>query len=172
MEAVAPGAAGSRMVVVPTIGPEPRPAASPKAPSNLASDVVRPQMGIRRGGRRRWFRPENAALDTDGGGETPRAPGMGPAVGLCAVSTVLAGVVAYGTHPAWAQYPRGLDFILLARLLQWPFIALSLIGAVILAGTVISGRRRVFWLVGLAPILALFGHRFATDPTAGMRAVE
>ena len=41
-----------------------------------------------------------------------------------------------------------------------------------LVATVISGRRRVFWLIGLGPILALFGHRFATDPNATMRSVE
>ena len=97
---------------------------------------------------------------------------MGPAVGLSAVATLLAAVVAYGTHPVWAQFPHGLDAILLSRRLQWPFIALSLIATITLVATIIAGRRSAWWLIGLAPILALFGHRFATDPISGMAAVE
>jgi hypothetical protein len=97
---------------------------------------------------------------------------MGPAIGYCAVATALAGVVGYGTHPVWAQYARGLDFILLSRQLQWPFIALSLIATIALLATIIAGRRGAWWLIGLAPVLALFGHRFATDPAAGMAAIE
>ena len=31
----------------------------------------------------------------------------------------------------------------------------------------ISGRRRAWWLIGLAPVLALFAHRFALGPAAG-----
>ena len=97
---------------------------------------------------------------------------MGPAVGFSAVATVLAGVVAYGPHPAWAQFRYGLDLILLSRQLQWPFIVLSLFAAIALLGSIIAGRRSAWWLIGLTPVLALFGHRFATDPTARMAAVE
>ena len=97
---------------------------------------------------------------------------MGPAVGYCAVATFLAGVVAYGTHPVWGQFSRGLDFILMSRQLQWPFIALSLIATIALLSTIIAGRRSAWWLIGLSPVLALFGHRFATDPIARMAAVE
>ena len=104
-------------------------------------------------------------------GEKPQS-NMGPAVGYCAVATVLAGVVGYGTHPSWAKYSYGLDFILLSRQLQWPFIALSLIATLALLATIIAGRRGAWWLIGLAPVLALFAHRFAMDPTAGMAAIE
>jgi hypothetical protein len=163
MEPVAgPGASvgGSRMFVVPGVGALPRPTAAARA------------IPRRREGRRRWFKPEGGGPEHEADTGEARPPGMAPAVALCGVSTVLAGVVAYGTHPAWAQYPRGLQFILLSRQLQWPFIALSLIAAVALMATVIAGRRRAFWLIGLAPILALFGHRFATDPAKGMAALE
>jgi hypothetical protein len=124
---------------------------------------VLPVLRSRRGGSRRWGGTDPV--------EEPRA-GMGPAVGLCGVATVLAGVVAYGTHPIWAQYPHGMDFILLSRQLQWPFIVLSLIATLALLTTVIAGRRSTWWLIGLAPVLALFGHRFATDPTSGMAAID
>jgi hypothetical protein len=81
-------------------------------------------------------------------------------------------VVAYGTHPAWAQYAHGLDLILLARHLQWPLAAASLAMCLTLAALVVAGRRRAWWLIGLGPILALFVHRFATDPLQGFAIVD
>lgn len=94
------------------------------------------------------------------------------ALGLTTLATALAAVVAYGTHPTWAQFPHGLDVILWSRRLQWPVLFASLAAAVGLAALVGSGRQRAWWLLGLAPVLALFAHRFATDPTSGMAAVE
>jgi hypothetical protein len=94
------------------------------------------------------------------------------ALGLTTLATVLAAVVAYGTHPVWAQYPRGLDVIQYSRLAQWPALFLSLAAALGVIGLVAAGTRRAWWLIGLAPVMALFAHRFATDPTAGMASVE
>jgi hypothetical protein len=94
------------------------------------------------------------------------------ALGLTTLSIVLAAVVAYGTHPLWAQFPHGLDVILLSRQLQWPALFLSLVAAISVVALVIAGRQSAWWLIGLAPVLALFGHRFATDPTSGMASVE
>lgn len=94
------------------------------------------------------------------------------ALGLTTLATVLAAVVAYGTHPAWAQYPHGLAVILFSRQVQWPALFLSLAAALAVVALVIAGKRRAWWLIGLAPVLALFAHRFATDPTAGMASVE
>jgi hypothetical protein len=51
-----------------------------------------------------------------------------------------------------------------SRRLQWPLIAVSLILCVALLGLAISGRRRAWWLIGLAPVLTLFVHRFLTSP--------
>src|SRR5438477_1610029 len=79
-------------------------------------------------------------------------------------ATVAAGIVAYGTHPNVIQLPHGLGLILLARRLEWPLFSLSLILAVALFALVISGRRRIYWLLGLAPILALYYHHFHSDP--------
>ena len=43
-------------------------------------------------------------------------------------------------------------------------IALTLIACVAILGLVIAGKRRAWWLIGLAPILTLMGHRFAINP--------
>jgi hypothetical protein len=83
---------------------------------------------------------------------------------LLVLAAVPAAVVAYGIDPAWAQYRHGIELILLSRRLQWPLIALTLLLCVALIGLVISGKRRAWWLVGLAPILTLLGHRFAMNP--------
>lgn len=89
---------------------------------------------------------------------------------LCAVLT--AAVMAYGTHPAWAQFPGGLEFILLARRAQWPLAAVALIFCLALLALVIAGRRRAWWLMGLGPVLALFVHRFASDPANQYQCIE
>jgi hypothetical protein len=92
---------------------------------------------------------------------------------LILVAGLSAGVVAYGTHPNWVQYQHGLELILWSRRLQWPLVALSLIACVLLIAMAISGRRRAWWLIGLAPVLALFAHRFTLGPAAGrMSAME
>jgi hypothetical protein len=75
-----------------------------------------------------------------------------------------AAVVAYGIDPNWAQYPHGFELILFARRFEWPMIALTLVACVAIMGLVISGKRRAWWLIGLAPILTLLGHGFAINP--------
>jgi hypothetical protein len=87
---------------------------------------------------------------------------------LSIFATVSAAVVAYGTHPAWAQFRHGLAFILLSRRLQWPLVTLCLLLCLTLLGLIIGGKRRAWWLIALGPVLALFVHRFATDPTGQM----
>jgi hypothetical protein len=82
---------------------------------------------------------------------------------LLVLAAVPAALVAYGIDPAWAQYPHGVELILLSRRLQWPLTALTLLLCVALIGLVISGKRRAWWLIGLAPILTLLGHRFAMN---------
>ena len=83
---------------------------------------------------------------------------------LLSFAILSAAVMAYGTHASWAQFSHGTEVILAARRLQWPLVAVSLILCLTLLGLVIAGRRRAWWLIGLAPVLALFVHRFATDP--------
>jgi hypothetical protein len=74
--------------------------------------------------------------------------------------------MAYGTHADLAQFEHGLAVIMLARRLQWPLVAASLILCIALIALVISGKRRAWWLIGLAPVLALFVHRFTAGPAA------
>ena len=94
------------------------------------------------------------------------------ALGLTTLATVLAALVAYGTHPVWAQYPHGLGLIMFARQAQWPALFTSLAAALSLVALIIAGKERAWWLIGLGPVMALFVHRFATDPTAGMACLE
>jgi hypothetical protein len=79
-------------------------------------------------------------------------------------AAIASAIAAYGTHPVWAQYSHGLDMILFARYFLWPLGALALLLCLALVALVVSGKRRAWWLIGLGPILALFVHRFATDP--------
>jgi hypothetical protein len=92
---------------------------------------------------------------------------------LLIILAVLAGaVVAYGTHPAWAQFEHGLQLIMLSRRAQWPLVAVVLLLCLGLMGLVISGRRRAWWLIGLAPVLALFAHRFWSERQAAPLILE
>src|SRR5688500_16718531 len=162
---------GATAAAATAVAPKPAPVPTPTYSSAPSPNQVAPSrgavLGSRKKGRTRYAAPAELGDFSDRPGRS-----MAPAVWLCFLSALFAGVVAYGTHPYWAQYRYGLDFILLSRKVQWPFTVMSLVAALALVATVISGRRRVFWLIGLGPILALFGHRFATDPNATMRAVE
>ncbi len=91
---------------------------------------------------------------------------------LSLLATLAAGVMSYGTHPGWARYHWGLGLIMMSRRLQWPLIALSLILCLVLFALVISGKRRIWWLIGLAPVIALFGHRFMTSPMNRLSIIE
>ena len=100
---------------------------------------------------------------------------------LIVVATLSGGVVAYGTYPHtfdliffkffWMQFPHGLEIILWSRRLQWLLVSLSLIASILLIALAISGRRRAWWLIGLAPVLALFFHRFSNAPADGRMIV-
>ncbi len=79
-------------------------------------------------------------------------------------AAIASAIAAYGTHPTWAQYPHGLKLILFSRYFLWPLGTVGLGLCLALVALVVSGKRRVWWLIGLGPILALFVHRFATDP--------
>lgn len=83
-----------------------------------------------------------------------------------------AAVVAYGTDPQWGQFAHGLAWILRARRLQGPLCALCMISCIVAIGLVISGKRRAWWLVGLGPVLALFVHRFVTDPAHHFAVID
>jgi hypothetical protein len=83
-----------------------------------------------------------------------------------------AGAMAYGTHPDLAHYAHGLTTIMLARRLQWPLAAAAIILCIALIALVIAGKRRAWWLIGLAPVLALFVHGFTAGPGAQFGVYE
>ena len=64
-----------------------------------------------------------------------------------------------------------LQIIVDSRKFQWPLVVASLAASIGLLGLIVSGRKRVWWLLGLAPVLALFAHRFALGPAAGEMSV-
>jgi Protein of unknown function (DUF3179) len=91
---------------------------------------------------------------------------------LLLVAGLLAGVMAYGAHPAWARFGNGFEAMLLVRQYQWVIGAASVVLCLLLVGLIVSGRRRAWWLIGLGPILALFLHRFQTDPLGRFAILE
>lgn len=91
---------------------------------------------------------------------------------LIVLALLFAGAMTYGTSPALVQYQHGLQLMMLARRLQWPLVAISLLLCVALLVLVISGKRRAWWLIGLAPIVALFFHHFAQAQPNSMTVRE
>lgn len=80
-----------------------------------------------------------------------------------------AAVLAYGADPSWMAYRHGLEIILLSRRLQWPLVAVAIICCLVLLAMVVGGNWRAWWLIGLAPVLALFAHRFIASPVARLQ---
>ena len=83
---------------------------------------------------------------------------------LLVLAAIPATLIAYGIDPFWAQYPHGIELILLSRRFQGPLIAIVLILCLTLIGLMIAGKRRAWWLIGLVPIVLLLTHRFAFNP--------
>lgn len=84
------------------------------------------------------------------------------------LATIASAIMAYGTHPNWAQYPQGLEIIVWSRKLQWPLIAFAILMCLGLLAMIVTGKRRAWWLIGLGPIVALFAHKFHLQPGAGL----
>jgi hypothetical protein len=88
---------------------------------------------------------------------------------LITLALFVAAVASYGTDPAWGTQPHGMDLIYLTCRLQLPLFGLCLILCAGLVFLVVAKRRRAWWLIGLLPVLVLFGHRFATSPMREFR---
>jgi hypothetical protein len=91
---------------------------------------------------------------------------------IATLAVASATAMTFGTHPALAKYPDGLEWITTARRLQWPLMTLCLALCVTLIGLVVAGRRSAFWLVVLMPVLFLFYQRFAGDPFRRMAILD
>jgi hypothetical protein len=79
---------------------------------------------------------------------------------IIAVALLSAAVVTYGCSPFWGQFSHGLAIIVFSRRFEGLLIGLSLLACIGLLMLIVSGRRRAWWLIALAPVLALFLHRF------------
>jgi hypothetical protein len=92
-----------------------------------------------------------------------------PLLLICGAASSAA-IVAYGTSPELAQYAHGVQLIVLSRRLEWPMVAISLALSGALLGAAISGRRSVWWLLGLGPVVALFIRAFSSSyhPSIGL----
>lgn len=88
------------------------------------------------------------------------------------LATASAAMLAYGTDPYWAQFKPGLGLIVLTHRLQWILATLSLLLCLVVVGLIVGGRSRVWWLIALGPVLALFVHRFASSPMREFSIVE
>jgi hypothetical protein len=91
---------------------------------------------------------------------------------LLILALLAASVGAYGTAPELAYFSHGLDIIYFSRRMQWPLFTFALVMCLALLAVTISGKRRAWWLLGLAPILALFAHRFSTNPFGQLRVAD
>jgi hypothetical protein len=75
---------------------------------------------------------------------------------LILLAMIPAALVGFGTDSRWGELLWGMDLILFTRRLLWPLTTFSLLACVGLLSLVVSGKRRAWWLIGLAPILAFF----------------
>jgi len=80
---------------------------------------------------------------------------------LIILACAAAAVFGYGTHPGWAWYPWGTHFILGVYRWQYLIAAAAIVPAIALIALVVAGRVRIWWLLGLAPVVALLAHRAA-----------
>ncbi|HUB26625.1 MAG TPA: DUF3179 domain-containing (seleno)protein [Tepidisphaeraceae bacterium] len=87
---------------------------------------------------------------------------------ILTTAAAAAAVAAVGSQPNWAVYSHGLDLIMLSRRVQWPLIAVAVMASALVAALVAAGRWRVYWLIGLTPVVALFAHRFTGGPARSM----
>jgi len=91
---------------------------------------------------------------------------------LLLLAAAAVSVYAFGTAPAWGAYAHGLSVIVWSRRLELPLIVLVLLLSAALAISVISGKNRAWWLVGLIPVLGLCMHRMSHAPGKAFSSVQ
>lgn len=85
-------------------------------------------------------------------------------VAVTLLATLSAALLAYGTDPDWGRYRHGLNLIILTQRLSGLLATLSLLCCLAVVAMIVAGRRRIFWLIILGPVLALFAHRIISSP--------
>lgn len=85
-------------------------------------------------------------------------------VAVALLASLSAALLAYGTDPDWGRYRHGLNLILLTARLSGLLATVSLLCCLAVVAMIVAGRRRIFWLIILGPVLALFAHRIFSNP--------
>lgn len=91
---------------------------------------------------------------------------------LLFTATLAAAFAAYGTSSQWAVIQGGMDVIQWSRRLQWPLVTLAVLCCLTLLVLIIIGKRKPWWLIGFAPVLALFLHLFVTGSNNEMEIAD
>ena len=91
---------------------------------------------------------------------------------LIVLATLSAAVAVYGTLPQWVLHEHGMQIIEITRRLQWPLFTFSALLCMTLAVLIIVGKKRAWWLIGFAPVLALFAQQFATGSINAYRILD
>ncbi len=91
---------------------------------------------------------------------------------LLTIAILSAATAVYGTLPQWSLFHSGIHVIETTRQLQWPLLTLSVLMCVAIVVSIIIGKRRVWWLIGFAPVLALFAQLFVTGTFANLQVVD
>lgn len=84
--------------------------------------------------------------------------------GLIFLGILSAAAVGWGCDSRLAEWMGGIGVTRVMFRLQWVMVLLVVSSALSLVGLVVTGRRRGWWLIGLAPVLAIFAWRFGISP--------
>lgn len=91
---------------------------------------------------------------------------------LLFTATLAAAIAAYGTIPHWAALDNGLEIIEWSRRLQWPLVTLSILCCVAVLVLIIVGKRKPWWLIGIAPVVTLMMQLFVTGAMNDMSVAD
>ncbi len=93
-------------------------------------------------------------------------------VALLLLALLAMACFAFGTLPAWGIYPHGIEIILWSRRLEWPLIVTAILLCIALLVLVITGRSRVWWLLGVFPLVAMCAHRITHGPASAFQTAQ
>jgi hypothetical protein len=91
---------------------------------------------------------------------------------LILLAALGAGAFGFGTRSIWGSYPHGLELIVWSRRLEWPILITVVLLCTVLIVMVIAGKKRVEWLVGLVPVVALLWCGLPPSAAKGPMVVE
>ncbi|HEX8340750.1 MAG TPA: hypothetical protein VF624_07570, partial [Tepidisphaeraceae bacterium] len=93
-------------------------------------------------------------------------------IGLLLLACGASAWLAYGIDPRVAEHFGGLELICLTRRLQWVLVIVSIVPCLVLIFRVLVGRARVWWMTGLALVLAMLVVRFGPGTVKPVRVLD